>query len=364
MKKIGIMAKPIEQGFSGSGSHLEQLVENLMRINDKFEIILLHYGDSNKEIFNKYKSIKIPTNPLLASLKLRKLNFDIIHYSPLTIKSPLYFVNAIKVATVHGGASFLLREQYSFIHNFHADFIRPILMRKMKSIFTVSKTSMELINKYDEYPLNNINITYNAVSDCFYNESLALEYLTKKFSINCPYVFHISRFSERKNPWGILNAFKLLVAKKTEHKLIIAGKGWDNDDVNSFLHKNGLLQSVIRLGFVDNVSLRYLYSGADVFLFPSLFEGCGMPNLEAMACECPVVTSSSFAIPEIVGDGAVVVDNFTNAESLSEAISNIIDNPAFKKDLVNRGIRRAKLYSWGESAKTVLDTYSNLLTNK
>ncbi len=109
VKRIGIMTKPIEQGYSGSGKSFEQIVSSMQELNEKYEIILLHYDNPDKEIYKHFECIKLPSNPLVASYKIRKLKLDIIHYSPLTLKSPIYFVNAIKVATIHGGASFLLR---------------------------------------------------------------------------------------------------------------------------------------------------------------------------------------------------------------------------------------------------------------
>ncbi len=100
---------------------------------------------------------------------------------------------------------------------------------------------------------------------------------------------------------------------------------------------------------------------AEVFLFPSLFEGCGMPNLESMACECPVVTSATFAIPEIVGDGAMVVSDYTSPRSLYDAMEEVISSSTVRNRLVKKGLDVVKKYSWKVSAQVVLESYSQLL---
>jgi len=366
--KVGIFTRPIDQGTSGSGSHLEKLVSHILEINNNFDIILIHYYKNNKDIYKKTEELIIPRNPVLASLKLRRERFDILHYAPLTIYSPIWFTKSIRVATIHGGASYLLPEKYSIIEKLHENIIRPFYARRMKCIFTVSKTSKELLIKRNRVNENKIKITYNAVNNKFCLYEHIPEAIKEKYGISSSFVFHLSKFSERKNPWTMLAAFnilkKVLAANKSEKrdiKFLIGGDGWDNRKVIEFAKKNEILDDMVFLGFVPEDDLVLLLNLAEVFVFPSLYEGFGMPNLEAMACGCPVITSNTFAIPEIVGDAALLLENYKDPEELAGKILLILNDSVLRKNLKKKGLERVKLFSWQKSAETVLNTYQKYL---
>lgn len=363
MLKIGVLTKPIEEGSSGSGSHLEKLMNHVLKLNSKFEIILLHYEHSNKSIYLNNKHLIIPKNPILASIALYKNKFDLIHYSPLNIKSPLFIPGIKRVATIHGGAPYIRPEDYSLMYNFQHNYIRPVLIGKMNKIFTVSEKSRELITDRDGYNKENIIITSNAVDQIFKQKEVSLSEINNKYNFKGKFIFHLSKYSERKNPWAILHTIKTLNEKQINVNLILGGKGWENTEVNTFIEKHQLKKRVLKLGFLTTPEIIDLYNSAEVFLFPSLYEGCGMPNLEAMACGCPVITSDSFAIPEIVNDAALILKNSKDHNEISDLIINLFNNENQRKELQKRGLKRSKEFSWITSAKIVLNTYEELLIN-
>ena len=146
----------------------------------------------------------------------------------------------------------------------------------------------------------------------------------KKFGIDTPFIFHLSKYSVRKNPWTMLNAFQILKEKKSDLKFVLGGKGWKNQKVVEFAQKKNILKDLIFTDFISREEIIELLNLAEVFVFPSFFEGFGIPNIEAMACGCPVITSNAFAIPEVVGDAALILNDNKDPNELANKILQII----------------------------------------
>lgn len=239
----------------------------------------------------------------------------------------------------------------------------------MDYIFTVSNASKQFIIKTFGVKNNKIGIISNAVDKDFrvIREKEKLQTVKKKNKIDGNFILHISKFSERKNPWVLLKAFKhILNSDKIINKpnLVVIGKGWKNKKVLSFLMKNGLKEKTLLTGFIKKEVTISLLNLAEVFVFSSLYEGFGIPNIEAMACGCPVITSKSFAIPEIVGDSAILIDNVHDHIELANAIIELIKNKNLKEKLIMKGFKKARSYSWDRSVNEVLRTYHEYICNK
>lgn len=364
-RKIGIFTRAIDQGTSGSGSHLKQILAKIIALNEKFDITLIHYVKNNAEIYSQVNELIIPRNPILASLILRKHKFDLIQYAPLTIFSPIWFLKAKKIAIIHGLEIDLIPHLYNKIKVLHQKYIHPWYARRMDRIFTVSEMSKKNIATVHGVDINKIEITYNAVGDDFIvlaDRNKARDLIAEKFEIKSKFILHISKYSLRKNPDIILKSFKELHKAMSSLVLVLAGKDWENPRVVSFVKENKLQDHVVFTGFTKTEDLVLLLNMAEVFIFPSFAEGFGMPNIEAMACGCPVVTSKAFAIPEIVGDAAILLENNEDHIELAKHVSTIITDPEHKNILVERGLRRVKRYSWDASARIALETYGNLLS--
>ncbi|MFX1375587.1 MAG: glycosyltransferase family 4 protein [Promethearchaeota archaeon] len=360
--KVGIFTKPIDQGTSGSGSHLRQLINHLLEINDRFNIVLIHHAKNSNDIYSKTNELIVSMNPIIATSKLIKENFDILHFSPLTILSPIWLKKPKKVATIHGGGALFLPDQFNIFKIVHSQIIRPYYARKLDYIFTVSKTTRNLIIAHHRVNEDKIKLTYNAVDNDFKVHKHKPIETKDKYGIESPFVFHLSKYSPRKNPWTILKSFKTAKQNKNKNlKLVIAGKGWKNQEVLEFIEKNEMKDDVIFTGFTPRKDIIDLLNLAEIFVFPSLFEGFGIPNLEAMACGCPVITSNAFAIPEIVGDAALILNNSMDPIELSNKIIQILEDKNLKLNLIKKGLERVKLFSWKESARKVLSTYEECL---
>lgn len=364
MKKIGIFTRPVDQGTSGSSHHLKEMILHFMKINDHFDVTFIHYQANSDEIYNLSQELIIPRNPFLAVKILNREKFDLIHYSPLTIYSPILGLNKRikKVATLHGVEPILCPHCYKFVRVLHEITVIPLYSRLMNHIFTVSQTSKDFFNRRWGIKTSNMSICYNGITPSYRIKSSSDCLNTiKKYSIRKPYFFHISKFSRRKNPWTMLKAMVLLKDKNPDLSFVIAGQGWKNKQTEEFIKKNSLEDRIIFTGFTPEAHVIDLLNSASAFVFPSLAEGFGMPNIEAMACGCPVITSNVFAIPEIVGKAAYILKKNKDPNELAEAILDLMGNVEMQQKRVELGKKQIEKYSWEESAEKMYYTYGTLL---
>ena len=364
--RIGIFTKPIDQGRSGSGKHSDRLLTEFVKINDDFDLFFIHYQKSSHPIYSHGTDVIIPRNPFRASKVLRKYDLSIIHYHPLSAMSPITSLPAKKVATIHGAAEDFIPSHYGLMRRLNSRFIKPVFSRKMDLIFTVSETSrIYLSKKYNVAP-ERFSVVYNAVDSRFRTLPEAeLEGIQEKYAKGKQFVLHISNYSMRKNPFTVLRGFSLLRKSMpdTPLALVIVGNGWDQDArIKEFIVQEGLEEDVILPGYLPTEDIPKLLNLASVFVFPSLYEGFGMPNLEAMACGCPVITSAEFAIPEIVGDAAITLKTTTDAQELANHMKRVIVDPQLSEELRNKGLQQSGRYSWSQSAETTLEAYHRLLS--
>ena len=176
-----------------------------------------------------------------------------------------------------------------------------------------------------------------------------------------PYVLNVGTLEPRKNLDGLLRAFAQAKKSGVPHTLVIAGaRGWGDSRLAPLLRELGIAGSVIFTGFVEDEDLPYLYAGADFFVYPSFYEGFGIPVLEAMACGTPVIASNTSSIPEVAGDAALLVDPHSDAE-LSASILRLAGDERLRQELRERGLSRAALFSWEKTVNETLKVYENVL---
>ncbi|HCM26002.1 MAG TPA: glycosyltransferase family 1 protein [Treponema sp.] len=366
MIRIGVFSKPLDNWTSGSGQHLNEILTHALDINDRegrFEFTFIHYRESGNPIYARVRELIIPRNPLLAAFILRREGFDLLHYGPLTIFAPIWFVRAKRMATIHGAEQLLNPQLYGWLEMTHERMVVPFYARQMDAIVTVSETSKRYFTEHFGVESARVTVCYNGLSPAYRTLSAEERCAAKGPAIDEPYILHLSRFSERKNPWTMLEAFARLRRtdpRAKDFKLVCAGKGWEGEAVRARARELGLADAYMAPGFIDRETSVALMNGARAFLFPSLAEGFGMPNLEAMACSCPVVTTRVFAIPEIVGDAAIILDDPLDADAMSGALARACFDGALRERLITAGLRRLPLFSWDESAGKLLGVYGML----
>jgi glycosyltransferase involved in cell wall biosynthesis len=184
----------------------------------------------------------------------------------------------------------------------------------------------------------------------------ALDTFRQNADITRPYLLTVGTLEPRKNLSTLLRAFAAL-APEIPHDLVLVGpEGWLNEGLGETVRALGLADRVRLTGFVSDEDLSGWYSAADCFVFPSVYEGFGLPPLEAMRCGAPVVTTNVSSLPDVVGDAAITVDPF-DAEALAAAMRRVISDQALAEELCARGIARAAEFSWARTARETLAVY-------
>lgn len=282
--------------------------------------------------------------------KINSGNFDLVHY-PAFPSSPFSKVNS--VLTIHDATFWKYPETMSAGGKYYYKPLFPQAIKKAKKIITVSHSSKKDLIKYLNIPATNISVIYEALDDSFLSKkSKPLNYLLPD-----KYILSVGTIEPRKNIITLIDAFQQLKMEyNVPHELVIVGrKGW----IRNLNIPEKIKSQIHFTGFVSDDELAGIYESADIFVFPSLYEGFGFPILEAMAMNIPIVASNTSSLPEI-GKNACLYAQPSSAESFKENIIKIIKNPQLREELVNRGRSRFKDFSWKKTACQTIEIYNSL----
>ncbi len=184
-----------------------------------------------------------------------------------------------------------------------------------------------------------------------------IEETKREYNIRGKYILYVGTLEPRKNIPRLIEAFHSLKKEGVKHKLIVAGKlGWLYKDIFTTVNRLNLENEVIFTGYVPQKELPILMSGAEVFAYPSLCEGFGLPPLEAMACGTPVIVSNTSSLPEVVGDAGILVDPYDSKE-IAQAMYHVISDEGLRQQMRQKGLKRAKMFSWEKTAQQTLKVF-------
>ncbi len=222
-------------------------------------------------------------------------------------------------------------------------------------------TKSDIVNRLDVEAAK-VTVTPGAVDEGFapMEREGAKAHVAKHYGINAPFLLFVGALEPRKNVPGLLRAFAL-VAKDIPHNLVLVGPlGWNPRGLFETLEALDLGERVVRIGYVaSHAELPAFYCAADAFVFPTFYEGFGLPLLEALTCGCPVVTSENSSVPEATGGAAVYADP-TDVESIANGIRQVLEDAALRESLIARGLEHARRFSWHACARTTLEVYRRL----
>jgi glycosyltransferase involved in cell wall biosynthesis len=189
-----------------------------------------------------------------------------------------------------------------------------------------------------------------------------VQQISKSFASLKPYILFVGTIEPRKNLTRLIAAFNYLKQMhKIEHKLVLIGqKGWRYESIFMAIENSPWRYDIHHLDYLSDAEVAWFYSKADVFIYPSIYEGFGLPVLEAMTLGTPVITSNTSSLPEVAGDAAILIDP-TDFGQISEAILQIISNDVLRQSFVEKGRERVKLFSWEKTAQDTLNAYRSLL---
>jgi len=351
----------------GIGTYVRNLLRHLSRLDSTTEYVVLCRGEDCEVLGSLGENFRAVSEAAPAysiseqfrvPLHLRGEGIDLFH-------APHYVLPALvgckSVVTIHD-CIHLRFPQYlpNKLGYAYARSALWIATHRSNRILTVSEASKRDILKYFRVPPGKIDVIYNAIDERF-NEPPTDEEIARvreRYQLNDPFVLYAGNIKPHKNLERLIEAFHMLRKGPLEHvKLLIIG-----DEISKYatlrraVHKYKLHKHVRFFGFVPDKTLAALYRLASVFVFPSLYEGFGLPPLEAMASGTPVVTSNVSSLPEVVGDAALLIDPY-QPEAIADAMRRVLLEPALRDELRRRGLLRVQEFSWERSIRRVREIY-------
>ena len=376
--RIGIDTYPLIGQYAGIGIYLYNIIKYLEKIDKENEYFLyapnaiksFEYNPKwririTKGFFNKSGTFWKQTR---ARKDLLKDKIDLF-WAPNAIL-PANLPNSIKtVLTVHDLTYVLYPKTLKWDNKIIFPLFFRKSLKKAGEIIAVSESTANEIRKFIPEINNKISIIYEGISGRFklIDKYEAKKYISKEFNISQKYILTVLTLEPRKNLNNLLKAFLILIRDnpRLDYQLLIAGgSGWRNSNIYKTYQELNLNSKQVKfLGYVHSDDLIELYSGAEIFVFSSLYEGFGLPPLEAMACGTPVVASDIPVFREILGDAALLVDPFA-PEKIANAIYRVLTDNALAKNLMQKGIERIKLFSWETTAKETLGIFEKIIRRK
>src|SRR2546423_1412091 len=358
----------------GVGTYIRNVVRTLGRLDHENEFFLIGSPVKVEEIGPLPPNFR--TVPVLASDRslpgyrefrgaLSGLGCDLVHIPNLFSVPRL--LPCPYVMTVHDMLEHMsrAREQSGFWRSFHFQLTRRVLGGASR-IFAVSNFTKNEIGKLFGISSTRIEVVYNAIDERFlrgHASAAERELIAQRYQVAYPFLLYAGRVSPHKNVVRMIEAFSALKTELEKDqlypdlKLIIIGDDLSgNPDLRRTVVRSGVQNDVRFLGFVPIEVLRIFYDEAKIFVFPSLYEGFGLPPLEAMAHGTPVVTSNVSSLPEVVGNAAVLV-NPENVFEIMRAAHRVLTDRALRDRMKERGYQQAKKFSWEISVRRLLDVY-------
>lgn len=378
--KVGVDVSPLclnDHRVRGIGRYTENLFTHLMTHQPTFEFTLFANGSKiatglGPECLQRVQRIRrfrggpivnFLANQLLIPLALSRERLDVLHF-PTHLGAPV-FGPASTVVTVLDVIQHLFPSQYlGLVRSRFYMACAKTSARRAAAVITISEASKRDIVRTYRIDPSKVTVTPLGVDPVFrvYDRSQIDAVVRRKYGIDGRFLLYVGGFDFRKNLRALVSAFGRIRRWHDPIKLVMVGKIPGRADrvfaqVLRAIDDAGLAKDVILAGFVPNDDLSLLYNGASAFVFPSLYEGFGLPVLEAMACGTPVVAYNRSSVPEVVGEAGILVDEL-DVEALAEAVHAVLANPGLSESSREKGLVRAKEFTWDKTATGTLKVYA------
>ena len=291
----------------------------------------------------------------------RRENLDLLHVpvyvGPVTSSCPI-------VVTIHDLSFYLYPD---LLRPFNRTYLQNFTRRTVahaEGIIAVSESTRNDIVRILGVPEEKVTVIPNGVGQEMHpiNDREQIAALRRRYDLPERMILFLGTLEPRKNIPTLLEAFGLLCRNHdADHRLVVAGgKGWYYGEIYATAERLGLRNKVIFPGYIPQSQLALWYNAADLFVYPSLYEGFGLPPLEALACGTPAIVSDVSSLPEVVGEAGLVV-NPLDAQALAEAMYSVLGNPARHRALREAGLLRAKAFSWRTTASKTAKLYHRIV---
>jgi glycosyltransferase involved in cell wall biosynthesis len=368
---------------TGVGNYVAHVIAGLQRLSEAQDELRFVYfsnrcGEEPSDHDAPLPSARLYTQDRLPSRMLwlqfglprsvARTRPDIVHF-PNHLGPVVRDLDTPFVVTIHD------MSVYRFPHFHHWKtvsmhrLIIPALARRTCLILTVSESARHDIVHYLRVPPEKVRVVYEGVAPRFQPTAPAdgppATEVAERYGLSFPYVLTVGTLEPRKNHARLIDAFTSLVRQeRIPHHLVIVGEqGWKTEHLRVQVEERGDADRIHFLGYVPTRDLPYLYRAASAFAFPSLYEGFGLPVLEALACGTPTLISNDPALTEVAGQGTVVVADPRSVQDIATGLYNLLSDEALSARLGQSGLERARGFSWDRCAAQTLDLYREALSN-
>lgn len=370
---FGITTFGGDGGKSGISQYIINLLSQFNRFTDRHSFDLFLY-EQERDVFLDQGSCLAPLtfgerlrSPLIniawhqfgLSRWCRRRKYDAL-FLPAGNRRLPYRAPCPTVGTVHDFSSLHVRGKYDWKRMFYIRSVLPPLIRNLTRVVTVSESSKQDIVHYANVPDDKVDVIYSAVDHDLYcpgDVEASQESVGEKYGVTQPYILYVSRLEHPgKNHIRLIEAFDLLKKRHDlPHQLLLAGSDWNGaEDIHRRAARSPFQRDIIFTGFAPTGDMPALFRGCELFAFPSLYEGFGLPILEAMACGAPTICSNVSSMPEVAGDAAVLFDPY-EVDSIAEAAEQVLLDDVFRAKIAEAGRAHSLSFNWAETATQTLD---------
>jgi len=365
----------MQRGRSGVGQYVLALTRALLPLAHRHEFTLfvleedrplLAFAEPAMRIVEVPEPFRSPLADIgwhqtLLPAWARRLGLDVLHVP--SYRRMLWRQPCALVATIHDLAPFHLQNKYSAARMFYGRVVARRLAARQHRVIAVSETTARDLTRYFNLPRQRVTVIPNGLDHDRFQPGpaeAAKAVVATRNGVDRPFFLYVARLEHpAKNHLRLIEAFNRFKAETcSPWQLVLGGSDWHGAEViHAAVAQSPYARDICCPGFVSDADLPIWYRAADVFVYPSLFEGFGMPPLEAMACGCPVISSGAGALAEVVGDAAVVIDPLKPAALVRE-LGRLAADPAARAELRRVGSARARRFSWRTNAEATVQVYA------
>lgn len=379
--KIGLSTSVIQRGQTGIAEYVFSLVRALAPHAREHEFTLFvleadaplfDFAKPFARLVSVPEEFRPPLNDLFWHQTVlprlaRELQLDVLHVP--SYRRMLWPKPCALVATIHDLAPFHLAGKYDAARMFYGRVVARQLARRQDEIIAVSQNTARDLEQFWCVPAEKTTVIPHGVDhERFFPvmPEIARATGTDHFGLRQPFFLYVARLEHpAKNHWRLIAAFeRFKAARKSPWQLVLAGSDWHGADaIHAAIRRSPFSHDIRGLGFVSETELPLLYRAAEVFVYPSLYEGFGLPPLEAMACGCPVLCSTRGALGE-VADGAAATVDPEDIAALQGQLTRLAKDKKWRERLRTAGLERAKAFHWDQTAVATLGVYAKALSRR
>lgn len=353
--KIGIDIQTTLGQKTGFGNYVLNMAEQFKQVGSDHEYVLIAPGDE--------RDLSAPKRFLwdqwTLPIKAQQAGVSILHQPAFS--APLMFPGKI-VVTVHDLIAIFYGQDIPFWSRQYFARWMPFSYRRADAIITISEHTKKDVMRVLGIPEEKITVIYLAANSEYrpLTDQHLIRSAKQKYQTGNRYLLHVGTINPRKNLEFLVKVFAEVVKKFPDYKLVITGKkGWYYEGLFKLVKAAGLVDRVVFTGYIEDGDKPALYNGATLFLFPSLYEGFGLPPLEAMQSGVPVISSNVSSMPEVVGQAGLLLDP-KNIGLWVQSIIKVLDLAKLRQTMSAAGLKQAKNFSWAKTARETVKVYESI----